>query len=723
MTTPIRDLGKSAVLPSVGFNQKATLLAGIPSLGGGLQPKDAVKKELQRTSAQTGIATLSMKQAFDRNQIPSGAAAASLPVLAHAAGLNGPKDNSLWDKYITGNDRAHIVGFLHVAALSINQSDNPKLNNPGFHYDPQSKSVMFADSKDGAGAFLQFMNEFTRLATNERGEYSDAAKKFINEGLPLLTAQFGPKLKAGLAEIAKENEATMNSGPMRFLQFMHGVEMLLNVAQPAAMVKRPRHVPVSKVTPLPAVASKKHGKLTAPHKPASATLTKIGQKLDAALQDTQSFTVMGGGEYKTLMGERTGQTITSVAKTIASIEQELSQARQSGQSADMLQAPMAKLEHLRWRQDVKETINELDALINNKTGPQPADWRARVDKSLAQLNTLQQFGAQKNGLRRDAHMLNGYIKGPMKGRVNHAKAVEHHGNVRTNVVAMTGGDGTSLPPTEIGVRASPAYTPEEEISRNDHGNWLPDNTRPVGIDVASLPKASLYVGGTTRDKKIVDRYERGGFKPQPRGFTAEQQALILARNDPKFKQLLKGQVKTRNLNQQQINEFVRGSDGVASDVIRQYQANAITLNEALVLAKGSTWAPFVGNWLSELTRDGKITRDQLLEMRAADASVDNVRNGIDMVHQRSSWASDNTSQATTLQTPQPTTLQTPQPTTAPVTGRTRNAFHPWPDAAPNAEMDNAPTRVVSPKPEPDKASGLGQTANKFISGIRKRLNL
>jgi hypothetical protein len=239
MTTLIRDLGKSATLPSVGFNQKATLLAGIPSLSGGLQPKGAAQRELQRTSAQTSIATLSMKQAFDRNQIPSGTATASLPVLAHAAGLNGPKDNSLWDKYITGNDRAHIVGFLHVAALSINKSDNPKLNNPGFHYDPQSKSVMFADSKDGAGAFVQFMNEFTRLATNERGEYSDAAKKFINEGLPLLTAQFGPKLKAGLAEIAKENEATMNSGPMRFLQFMGGVETLLNLAQPAAMAKRP----------------------------------------------------------------------------------------------------------------------------------------------------------------------------------------------------------------------------------------------------------------------------------------------------------------------------------------------------------------------------------------------------------------------------------------------------------------------------------------------------
>jgi hypothetical protein len=308
-----------------------------------------------------------------------------------------------------------------------------------------------------------------------------------------------------------------------------------------------------------------------------------------------------------------------------------------------------------------------------------------------------------------------------------AKPTEKPGEIKNapqpNKATAAGGGGASLPPTEIGVRASPAHTPEEEISRNDHGNWLPDNTRPGGIDVTSLPKASLYSGGTTRDKKIIDRYERGRFKPQPRGFTAEQQALILARNDPKFKQLLTGQVKTRNLNQQQINEFVRGSDGVASDVIRQYQANDLTLNEALVLAKGSTWAPFVGNWLSGLIRDGKITRDQLLEMRAADASVENVRNGIDMVQQRSSWASDNTSQPTALQTPQATTLQTPQPTTAPVTGQTRNAFRPWPDVAPNAEIDNAPTRVVSPKPEPDKASGLGQTVNKFISGIRKRLNL
>ena len=202
------------------------------------------------TSGTGAVCPLSMAQAWAQNQLPKNAAVASLPKLLEAAGLKGPpKNESLWDKYFVGNEHNKVLGPLHLAAQSVNEPGLYKRENQGFHYDPDSRSVMFADSLDGARAFLQFMNEFTRLATNSGGEYSASAKKFIAEGLPLLTSQFGPNLKAGLAKIERENQASANSGPVRFLQMMGGVETLLNAASPLGMRKRPTSSKIERYTP------------------------------------------------------------------------------------------------------------------------------------------------------------------------------------------------------------------------------------------------------------------------------------------------------------------------------------------------------------------------------------------------------------------------------------------------------------------------------------------
>jgi hypothetical protein len=230
MTMPISGSATFRTTPTVPAvtifaDPKATLASRPPSA---LYSQGGTTRQDGKVASASGRSE-SMAQAFAGDRVPKGTAQATIDTLLRYSGFKQPpKDRSFIDKLVNSNDWNSVLAPLRVAASRVKQ------NNPGFHYDEKSGSLLFADSKQGAQAFRDFLTEFTDLTTDRYGKYTPAAKKFIDEGLPLLTAQFGDTMVTGLQDIEKKAKALENSGPVKFLNVL-GV--IGNVLQQVAAVR------------------------------------------------------------------------------------------------------------------------------------------------------------------------------------------------------------------------------------------------------------------------------------------------------------------------------------------------------------------------------------------------------------------------------------------------------------------------------------------------------
>ena len=187
----------------------------------------AVRQEVKLASAAGR--SESMAQAFAGNRVPKGTAQANVDMLLRYSGFKPPSKNPSLGERFWGNDWDKIGAALRVAGKSVNER-----NNPGFHFDEKSGSLLFANSKQGAQAFKSFMVKFTDLTTDRNGNYTKEAAKFIKEGLPLLSSQFGGTMVKELQKIEQEVKANENSGPVRYLTALSTIS---NVLQQVAAVR------------------------------------------------------------------------------------------------------------------------------------------------------------------------------------------------------------------------------------------------------------------------------------------------------------------------------------------------------------------------------------------------------------------------------------------------------------------------------------------------------
>ena len=173
-----------------------------------------------------------MAQAFAGNRVPKGTAQAPVDTLLRYSGFAPPAKNPSLGEQFWGTDWQKVGAALRVAGDSVNKPELNKRYNPGFHYDEKSGSLYFANSKQGAQAFKSFMMRFTELTTDTNGKYSEAVKQFIQEGLPLLTAQFGDTMVKELQNIEQEVKASENSEPVRYLSALGTISNVLQQRSP-----------------------------------------------------------------------------------------------------------------------------------------------------------------------------------------------------------------------------------------------------------------------------------------------------------------------------------------------------------------------------------------------------------------------------------------------------------------------------------------------------------
>lgn len=192
----------------------------------------AVRQDVRIASA--AVRSESMAQAFANNRVIKGTAQAPVDMLLRYSGFAPPTKNPPLGEQFWGTGWKSVGAALRVAGESVNKPELNKRYNPGFHYDEKSGSLSFANSKQGAQAFKSFMMRFTDLTTDRNGNYTAAAKKFIKEGLPLLTAQFGGTMVKELQNIEQQVKASENSEPMRFLSALSTIG---NVLQQIAAVR------------------------------------------------------------------------------------------------------------------------------------------------------------------------------------------------------------------------------------------------------------------------------------------------------------------------------------------------------------------------------------------------------------------------------------------------------------------------------------------------------
>ncbi len=156
------------------------------------------------------------------------------------------KEEGNWlQKNFLGTEWSRTRGQIRAAAAAVNKPDmyqHDFKKNSGFEYDPIKNTVSFANSAQGAEAYLRFMRKLEDFSTFSNGTRPSGTQKFLDVGVPVMMGQFGQTLKSELVKIG-QNQDRLNSDPaLKFILAMDAVSQYTGMLAPIAGVRGSRPV-------------------------------------------------------------------------------------------------------------------------------------------------------------------------------------------------------------------------------------------------------------------------------------------------------------------------------------------------------------------------------------------------------------------------------------------------------------------------------------------------
>jgi hypothetical protein len=156
------------------------------------------------------------------------------------------KDEGNWlQKNFLGTQWTNTRAQLRASAAAVNKPDlydHKFKENLGFRYDASRNTIAFANSAQGAQAFMRFLRKLEDFSTHSNGTQTDGVKKFSQTGLALMVNKLGPVAQAELRNIYQKTQAQNNDPLLNGLSMVNTLMSLLPARLPMRVKARQANI-------------------------------------------------------------------------------------------------------------------------------------------------------------------------------------------------------------------------------------------------------------------------------------------------------------------------------------------------------------------------------------------------------------------------------------------------------------------------------------------------